>query len=53
DAILALHVDGPLSKSATTRHLDVTEEQVDRVVGLVEGSAHKRSMPPAPSALDV
>ncbi|ELK54061.1 NAD synthetase, partial [Haloferax sp. BAB-2207] len=26
DAILALHVDGPLSKSATTRHLDVTEE---------------------------
>ncbi|MFK5603753.1 NAD+ synthase [Haloferax volcanii] len=53
DAILALHVDGPLSKSATVRHLDVTEEQVDRVVGLVEGSAHKRSMPPAPSALDV
>ncbi|WP_424007138.1 NAD+ synthase [Haloferax denitrificans] len=53
DAILALHVDGPLSKSATVRHLDVTEEQVDRVVGLVEGSAHKRSMPPAPSALDI
>ncbi|POG55324.1 NAD+ synthase [Haloferax marisrubri] len=53
DAILALHVDGPLSKSATVRHLGVTEEQVDRVVSLVEGSAHKRSMPPAPSALDV
>ncbi|MCO8267474.1 NAD+ synthase [Haloferax sp. AB510] len=53
DAILALHVDGPLSKSATVRHLGVTEEQVDRVVGLVQGSAHKRSMPPAPSALDV
>ncbi|EMA08488.1 NAD+ synthase [Haloferax denitrificans] len=53
DAILALHVDGPLSKSATVRHLGVTEEQVDRVVGLVEGSAHKRSMPPAPSALDI
>ncbi|RDZ64134.1 NAD(+) synthetase [Haloferax sp. Atlit-12N] len=53
DAILALHVDGPLSKSATVRHLGVTEEQVDRVVDLVEGSAHKRSMPPAPSALDV
>ncbi|AKU07893.1 MULTISPECIES: NAD+ synthase [Haloferax] len=53
DAILALHVDGPLSKSATVRHLGVTEEQVDRVVGLVAGSAHKRSMPPAPSALDV
>ncbi|ELZ65252.1 NAD+ synthase [Haloferax sp. Atlit-10N] len=53
DAILALHVDGPLSKSATVRHLGVTEAQVDRVVDLVAGSAHKRSMPPAPSALDV
>ncbi|WP_148416495.1 NAD+ synthase [Haloferax sp. KTX1] len=53
DAILALHVDGPLSKSATVRHLGVTEIQVDRVVDLVAGSAHKRSMPPAPSALDV
>lgn len=49
DAILALHIDGPLSKAATVRHLDgVTEGHVDRVVELVEGSAHKRSMPPAP-----
>ena len=53
DAILALHVDGPLSKSATVRHLDVTEAQVDRVVELYERSAHKRSMPPAPSELDL
>ena len=49
DAVLALHVDGPLSKAATVRYVDgVTEEHVERVDELVEGSAHKRSMPPAP-----
>ncbi len=49
DAVLALHVDGPLSKAATVRHVDgVSEADVERVVELVEGSAHKRSMPPAP-----
>jgi len=49
DAVLALHVDGPLSRAATVRYVDgVTEDHVDRVVELVEGSAHKRSMPPAP-----
>ncbi|KTG30569.1 NAD+ synthase [Haloferax profundi] len=53
DAILALHVDGPLSKSATIRNLDVTEAQIDRVVELYERSAHKRSMPPAPSELNL
>jgi NAD+ synthase len=53
DAILALHVDGPLSKSATIRALDVTAEQIDRVVDLYETSAHKRSMPPAPDPLDL
>ncbi|KAB1187333.1 MULTISPECIES: NAD+ synthase [Haloferax] len=53
DAILALHVDGPLSKSATVRNFDVTEEQIDRVVELYERSAHKRSMPPAPTELDL
>ncbi|MFB6121878.1 MAG: NAD+ synthase [Haloferacaceae archaeon] len=51
DAILALHVDGPLSKAATVRHLDVTATQVDRVVELYELSAHKRAMPPAPEPL--
>ncbi|SEA38765.1 NAD+ synthase [Haloplanus vescus] len=51
DAILALHVDGPLSKSATIRHLDVTADQVERVVELYERSRHKRSMPPAPEPL--
>jgi NAD+ synthase len=48
DAILALHVDGPLSKGATVRELGVSAEQVDRVVALYERSAHKRQMPPAP-----
>jgi len=48
DAILAVHVDGGLSRSATVRELDVPAEAVDRVVELYEGSAHKRSMPPAP-----
>ncbi|ELZ81938.1 NAD synthetase [Haloferax elongans ATCC BAA-1513] len=51
DAILALHVDGPLSKAATVRNFEVTAEQIDRVVELYEGSAHKRSMPPAPDEL--
>jgi NAD+ synthase len=53
DAILALHVDGPLSKSATVRELGVSETQVDRVVELYERSEHKRHMPPAPTELDV
>jgi NAD+ synthase len=49
DAILALHVDGPLSTAATVRALDgVTEEHVRRVDDLHERSAHKRRMPPAP-----
>jgi NAD+ synthase len=51
DAILALHVDGPLSKAATLRALEaegITEAHVDRVVELYERSEHKRHMPPAP-----
>jgi len=48
DAILAVHVDGGLSRAATARELGVPEEAVDRVVELYERSAHKRSMPPAP-----
>jgi NAD+ synthase len=51
DAILAMHVDGPLSKSATVRTLDVPESAVDRVVELYEKSKHKRAMPPAPEPL--
>ncbi|SDX67027.1 NAD+ synthase [Halobellus clavatus] len=51
DAVLALHIDGPLSTAATVRQLDVTEAQVERVVELYEESVHKRSMPPAPEPL--
>lgn len=51
DAILALHVHGPLSKHATIETLDVPKTAVDRVVELHETSAHKRSMPPAPEPL--
>jgi NAD+ synthase len=52
DAILALHIDGPLSTTATTRTLDdVDRSQIERVEALVAESEHKRSMPPAPSPL--
>jgi NAD+ synthase len=51
DAILALHIDGPLSKAATVRALDVDESHVERVVDLHAQSAHKRAMPPAPEPL--
>lgn len=52
DPILALHVDGPLSASATAATLDVDLDTIERVQEMYERSAHKRSMPPAPSALD-
>ena len=48
DAVLAVHVDGGLSRAATVRELGVPEAAVDRVVDLHERSAHKRAMPPAP-----
>ena len=51
DAILALHIHGPLSKNATVETLELTEDVVDRVVELYEQSAHKRAMPPAPKPL--
>ncbi|MFD1642798.1 NAD+ synthase [Halohasta litorea] len=54
DAILALHIDGPLSTAATVRALDgVSRADIERVEGLVAGSEHKRSMPPAPQPLDL
>ncbi|UPW01374.1 NAD+ synthase [Halorussus gelatinilyticus] len=53
DAILALHVDGPLSVAATARELDdVTEEQVRTIRGMVERSQHKRRVPPSPDPLE-
>jgi NAD+ synthase len=48
DAVLALHVDGPLSRTATRRLVDADEDTIDRVIELYESSAHKRRMPPAP-----
>jgi NAD+ synthase len=51
DSVLALHVDGPLSKSATAREIGVEPSVIDRVVGLYERSAHKRRMPPGPEPL--
>ena len=52
DAILALHIDGPLSTAATLRTLEsVDREAIERVEELVATSEHKRSMPPAPDPL--
>jgi NAD+ synthase len=48
DAILALHVDGPLSATATADTLEVDLDLVERVAAMHERSAHKRAMPPAP-----
>jgi NH(3)-dependent NAD(+) synthetase (EC 6.3.1.5) len=48
DAILALHVDGPLSVSMTAALIGVDAADVEAVDALVSASAHKRSMPPAP-----
>ncbi len=53
DAILVLHIDGPLTKSATARTLDIPEEPIDRVEELYRRSEHKRHMPPAPAELSV
>ncbi len=51
DSILALHVDGPLSPSATARTLGVDESLVERVREMFEASAHKRQVPPGPEPL--
>jgi NAD+ synthase len=52
DRVLALHVDGPLSKAATTHTLDIDPAIVERVAELHTRSEHKRHMPPAPDPLD-
>lgn len=49
DAILALTVDGPLSPGATARHLQgVDRAEIERILGMVERSKHKRERPPTP-----
>jgi NAD+ synthase len=51
DSIIALHVDGPLSVSATARTIGVDEDAIERVRGMYEASAHKRQAPPGPDPL--
>ncbi len=51
DSVLALHVDGPLSPSATAAELGLPVEVVERVGGMYEQSAHKRAFPPDPGPL--
>jgi len=51
DAILALHVDGPLSMSAAAESLDVDEAAVERVQELVATTEHKRHRPPVPKPI--
>ena len=51
DAVLALHVDGHLSREATARSLGLDVGTVEHVREMYERSAHKRAMPPAPTPL--
>jgi len=51
DSVLALHVDGPLSASATASEIGVSEDLIAQVRGLYEASAHKRAAPPGPDPL--
>ncbi len=48
DAILATHIDGPLSTSATAATLGIDSETIEHVEDLVATSEHKRHMPPSP-----
>lgn len=52
DRVLALHVDGPLSASATARTLGVDPGVIERVDELHTRSEHKRRMPPAPTPFE-
>ncbi|NEU55588.1 NAD+ synthase [Halorussus sp. MSC15.2] len=53
DAVLALHIDGPLSVTATAREVEeLTEEAVRRVREMYERSQHKRRVPPSPEPLE-
>ena len=51
DSILALHIDGPLSVSATAKQIGVDEGVVMDVRDMYEASAHKRQVPPGPEPL--
>jgi NAD+ synthase len=51
DSILALHVDGPLSPTATAHEIGVDVALVEQVSKMYERSAHKRAFPPGPDPL--
>ncbi|MCO8242955.1 MULTISPECIES: NAD+ synthase [unclassified Haladaptatus] len=52
DAILALHVDGPLSASATARQVDgASADDVRRIDEMYRLSEHKRAVPQSPESL--
>ncbi|WP_226011278.1 NAD+ synthase [Halomicrobium salinisoli] len=51
DSVLALHVEGGVSTTATAREIGVDEEVVERVRGMYERSEHKRQVPPGPEPL--
>lgn len=51
DSILALHIDGPVSVSATAAEIGVEPEIVEKVRTLYQASAHKRNAPPGPEPL--
>ncbi|WP_433625044.1 NAD+ synthase [Halomicrococcus sp. NG-SE-24] len=52
DAVLALHVDGPLSVTATARQVEnASEDDVRRIREMYERSEHKRSVPASPEPL--
>lgn len=48
DGVLAEHVDGDASVVETAEQLDVDEAVIRRVQALVDGSSHKRTLPPTP-----
>ncbi|WP_338729966.1 NAD+ synthase [Haladaptatus sp. DJG-WS-42] len=51
DQVLALYVDGPLTKAQTVAALGVGDSVVDRVDELYTNSEHKRNVPPGPTSL--
>lgn len=53
DSVLALHVDGPLTTTATARELEVSETVVEQVRQIHEASAHKRRAPPGPDSVSL
>lgn len=51
DSILALHIDGPVSVSATAAELGIDKKTIEEVRSLYDQSEHKRQAPPGPEAI--